>query len=103
MVLRRFLVVVYLDTPADLLLVLVRHSVHSKVITIRTPFLLAMIFAQGLSIYILLCLLNADQRLESIFNRGIDTQLTIFAYSAEFDQIFFLVSSLGKNLFLFVP
>lgn len=44
-VLRRFLVVVYRDTPAERLLVLVRHSVHSRVTMIRTPFLLAMIFA----------------------------------------------------------
>ena len=48
--LRRFLVVVYLDTPGERLLVLLRHSVHSKVTIIRTPFLLAMIFVQGLSI-----------------------------------------------------
>ena len=44
-VLRRFLVVVYLDTPGDRLLLLVRHSVHSKVIIMRTPFLLAIVFS----------------------------------------------------------
>jgi len=41
-VFRRFLVVVYRDTPGDRLLEFDRHSVHSKVTIIRTP--LAMCF-----------------------------------------------------------
>lgn len=73
MVLRRFLVLVYRDTPGERLLVLLRHSVHSRVIMMRTPFLLAMVFALGV-LYTF---------------TYIDTQLTIFAYCAEFDQIFF--------------
>jgi len=32
------------DTPADRLLLLLRHSVHSRVMIMRTPFLLAMTF-----------------------------------------------------------
>jgi hypothetical protein len=36
-VLRRFLVVVYRDTPLERLLAFVRHSVHSRVIMMRTP------------------------------------------------------------------
>jgi hypothetical protein len=41
-VLRRFFVVVYRETPGERLLGLVRHSVHSKVTMIRTP--LAIVF-----------------------------------------------------------
>ncbi len=41
-VFRRFFSVVYLDTPGDLLAGLDRHSVHSRVITIRTPLFFAM-------------------------------------------------------------
>jgi hypothetical protein len=42
LVLRRFFWVVYRDTPGDRLAGLDRHSVHSRVITIRTPLFLAM-------------------------------------------------------------
>lgn len=42
-VLRRFLLVVYRDTPGERLLVLLRHSVHSTVMIMRAPFLLAMV------------------------------------------------------------
>lgn len=42
-VLRRFLVLVYLDTPGERLSGLVRHSVHSSVTIMRTPLLLAII------------------------------------------------------------
>ena len=42
-VLRRFFIVVYLETPGDRLAWLLRHSVHSKVIIMRTPFLLAIV------------------------------------------------------------
>ena len=47
-VLRRFFVVVYRDTPGDRLLVLLRHSVHSNVMMIRTPFLLAIVSISGI-------------------------------------------------------
>ena len=53
-VLRRFLVVAYRDTPGERLLVLLRHSVHSKVTTMRTPFLLAIMFARNY-LYIYSC------------------------------------------------
>jgi hypothetical protein len=42
-VLRRFFVLVYRETPAERLLALVRHSVHSSVTMIRAPLLLAII------------------------------------------------------------
>lgn len=42
-VLRRFFVVVYRETPGERLLALVRHSVHSSVTIMRTPLLLAII------------------------------------------------------------
>lgn len=42
-VLRRFLVLVYRETPGDRLSGLVRHSVHSSVTIMRTPLLLAII------------------------------------------------------------
>ncbi len=42
-VLRRFFVVVYRETPAERLLAFVRHSVHSSVTIMRTPLLLAII------------------------------------------------------------
>lgn len=51
MVLRRFLVVAYRETPGERLLTLLRHSVHSKVITIRTPFLLAIILLRVIYIF----------------------------------------------------
>jgi len=43
-VLRRFFMVVYRDTPGDRLSGLLRHSVHSRVIIMRTPLFLAMVF-----------------------------------------------------------
>jgi hypothetical protein len=60
--------VAYLDTPGDLLSVLVRHSVHSRVITMRTPFLLAIVLIQEIR--------------DMYTFTYIDMQLTIFAYDA---------------------
>jgi hypothetical protein len=63
--------------------VLVRHSVHSKVMMILAPFLLAIIaYESNLSIGLL----------------DIDTQITIFAYYVGFEQLFFLILSREKNL-----
>ena len=42
-VLRRFFMVVYRDTPGERLSGLLRHSVHSSVTIMRTPLLLAII------------------------------------------------------------
>lgn len=42
-VLRRFFVLVYRETPGERLSVLLRHSVHSNVTTMRTPLALAII------------------------------------------------------------
>jgi len=41
-VLRRFLVVVYRETPGDRFSELERHSVHSRVMVTRTPLFFAM-------------------------------------------------------------
>jgi hypothetical protein len=46
-VLRRFLVLVYRETPGERLSGLLRHSVHSRVMMIRAPLLLAIIFQKA--------------------------------------------------------